>query len=90
MNFVEEMKKKAAALQKKLVLPEGNEERTIQAAAQIMKENIAKEVILLGKPEEIKATADAKGIDISAITLIDPEASEWNADFAKEYYEYEI
>ena len=87
MNFVEEMKKKAAALQKKLVLPEGNEERTIQAAAQIMKENFAKEVILLGKPEEIKATADAKGIDISAITLIDPEASEWNADFAKEYYE---
>ena len=87
MNFVEEMKKKAAALQKKLVLPEGNEERTIQAAAQIMKENLAKEVILLGKPEEIKATADAKGIDISAITLIDPEASEWNADFAKEYYE---
>ncbi len=87
MNFVEEMKKKAAALQKKLVLPEGNEERTIQAAAQIMKESLAKEVILLGKPEEIKATADAKGIDISSLTLINPETSEWNADFAKEYYE---
>ncbi len=87
MNFVEEMKKKASALQKKLVLPEGNEERTIEAAAKIVEEKLAKEVILLGKPEQIKDTATKKGVPLDGITLIDPETSEWNNDFAKEYYE---
>ena len=43
MNFVAEMKKKAAALQKRLVLPEGTEERTITAAAQIVAEKLAKD-----------------------------------------------
>lgn len=87
MNFVAEMKKKAAALQKRLVLPEGTEERTITAAAQIVAEKLAKEVILLGKPAEIKAVATAKGIPLDGITLIDPETSEWNEEFAEEYYE---
>lgn len=87
MNFVAEMKKKAAALQKQLVLPEGTEERTITAAAQIVAEKLAKEVILLGKPAEIKAVATAKGIPLDGITLIDPETSEWNKEFAEEYYE---
>lgn len=87
MNFVAEMKKKAAALQKRLVLPEGTEERTITAAAQIVAEKLAKEVILLGKPAEIKAVATAKGIPLDGITLIDPETSEWNKEFAEEYYE---
>lgn len=87
MNFVAEMKKKAAALQKRLVLPEGTEERTLTAAAQIVAEKLAKEVILLGKPAEIKAVATAKGIPLDGITLIDPETSEWNKEFAEEYYE---
>lgn len=87
MNFVAEMKKKAAALQKRLVLPEGTEERTITAAAQIVAEKLAKEVILLGKPADIKAVATAKGIPLDGITLIDPETSEWNKEFAEEYYE---
>ncbi len=87
MNFVEEMKKKASALQNRLVLPEGTEERTIAAAAKIVAEKLAKEVILLGKPEEIKKAALSLGVSLDGITLIDPETSEWNADFAAEYYE---
>ncbi|MBE6345539.1 MAG: phosphate acetyltransferase [Spirochaetaceae bacterium] len=87
MNFVEEMKNKAIALQKRLVLPEGTEERTITAAAQIISEKIAKEVILLGNNEEIKKVADSIGVSLQGITLIDPEKSEWLKDFAQEYYE---
>ena len=36
MDFVAEMKKKAKVLQKTLVLPEGTEERTVQAAVKSM------------------------------------------------------
>ena len=36
MDFVTEMKKKAVEYQNSIVLPEGTEERTIRAAAQIL------------------------------------------------------
>ena len=42
MNFVEEMKAKASEFQNSLVLPEGNEVRTIEAASLIMAEKLAK------------------------------------------------
>ena len=62
MDFVTEMKKKAVEYQNSIVLPEGTEERTIRAAAQILAEKLAKEVILLGNPEEIKKVAAEKGV----------------------------
>ena len=85
MNFVEEMKKKACEYQNSLVLPEGAEERTVIAAAEIVKEKIAREVILLGKEADIKKTAESKGVSLDGITLIDPENSLWNDEFAKEW-----
>ena len=87
MNFVEEMKKKACEYQNSLVLPEGAEERTVIAAAEIVKEKIAREVILLGKEADIKKTAESKGVSLDGITLMDPENSPWNDEFANEYYE---
>ena len=47
MNFVEEMKAKASEYQNSLVLPEGNEERTIEAASLIMAEKLAKSANIL-------------------------------------------
>ncbi len=70
MDFVAEMKRKAKDLQKSIVLPEGTEERTVQAAAKIKAEGIAKEVILLGNRAEIENVASKKGVDISGITTI--------------------
>ena len=72
MNFVEEMKAKASEFQNSLVLPEGNEERTIQAASQIMAEKLAKSVTLLGNVDEIKKIANEKGIDLSNVEVLDP------------------
>ena len=48
MDFVKEMKAKAIQYQNRLVLPEGTEERTVAAAAQIVAEKLAKTVTLLG------------------------------------------
>ena len=87
MDFVNEMKKKAAELQNRLVLPEGTEERTIAAAAQIIKEKLAKSVTLLGNEADIKKAADAKGVSLAGIDIINPETSEWHADFAATYCE---
>ncbi|MFC2289168.1 MAG: phosphate acetyltransferase [Treponema lecithinolyticum] len=87
MNFVDAMKKKAGELQNRLVLPEGSEERTVAAAAQIIKEKLAASVTLLGNKADIEKVAAAKGISLAGINIIDPENSEWHDDFAAVYCE---
>lgn len=86
MDFVAEMKKKAQSLGKSLVLPEGTEERTVQAAAKIKKEGIAKTVTLLGNPDEVKKVANSKNVDLTGINIIDPKSSEWLNEFGDEYF----
>ncbi|MBR3813063.1 MAG: phosphate acetyltransferase [Spirochaetaceae bacterium] len=87
MNFVEEMKNKAKSLQNSLVLPEGTEERTVIAAGKIIAEKVAKKVILIGNVEEVKKVAAANKVSLDGVDIIDSTSSEWNEEFANEYYE---
>ncbi|MDR1453240.1 MAG: phosphate acetyltransferase [Candidatus Margulisbacteria bacterium] len=81
-----ELKKKAQAKYKKVVLPESYDERVLQAAAIVLKEKIAR-VILLGQPAKIKELADKAGAEISAAEIIDPENYARSAELASLYYE---
>lgn len=56
MNLLEEIRRKAKAVNQRIVLPEGTEERTIQAADQVLGEGIAR-IILLGSQEAIMSKA---------------------------------
>ena len=87
MDFVGEMLKKAKEYQKSLVLPEGTEERTVQAAAKIVAQKIAKKVTLLGIPEEIRKVAESLKVSLAGVELINPAESEWLEDFGKAYFE---
>lgn len=87
MDFVAEMKKKAKTFQKSLVLPEGTEERTVQAAAKIAAEKIAKKVILLGVKADVEKVAKANGVNLDGIEIINPAESAWIDDFGKTYFE---
>lgn len=86
MTFSEKMKAKAAALGKRLVLPEGTEPRTIEAARRILDQKIASEVTLLGNVEEIRKAAGRIGVQLDGIVLADPSSSADRADFAAEYH----
>lgn len=58
---------------KTIVLPEGDEPRTIKAAAICAERNIA-HCVLLGKPEEIKRVAVQQGVKLGAkIEIVDPD-----------------
>jgi phosphate acetyltransferase len=87
MNFVESMKAKAKAYQNKIVLPEGTEPRTVQAARKIVDEKLAAEVILLGEEKAVADVAKGVGVNLSGIRVINPAKSEWLGDFADAYYE---
>lgn len=72
MDFVEQLKEKAKTAGKKIVLCEGEDRRVVEAAAKIVREGIAK-IILIGNAEECKRVAPE--IDISGIELVDPATS---------------
>jgi phosphate acetyltransferase len=71
---------------KKIVLPEGEEERTLEACKQIKAEKLA-EAILVGNEENIKANAKKIGLDLDGITVIDPAKSEKTKEYAEALYE---
>lgn len=74
MSFIDQVKAKARASLKTIVLPEGDEPRTVRAAAAIKAEGIARPV-LLGAAADIRAVAEAQGADIAGIATIDPATS---------------
>jgi len=87
MDFVKVMKAKAKSLQKKLVLPEGTEPRTIKAARALMDEGLAKSVALLGKTDAINAVASREGVKLDGITVTDPASSAAIGSYANEFYQ---
>jgi phosphate acetyltransferase len=87
MGFAELMKENAKNLQKKLVLPEGTEPRTLKAARIILDERIVSEVVLIGKKAEIESAASKESADLTGIKIINPEESEHLDSFAEEYYQ---
>lgn len=83
-TIVEKIKKKAALLQKKIVLCEGEDARVVEAASDCVKEGIAK-IVLLGKADKIKLSNP--DIDLSGVEIIDPETSPKLEEYAALLYE---
>jgi len=72
MELLKVIKEKAKKNNKRIILPEGTEERTLKAADILIKEKIAN-IILLGKREDIESSAGKLGLkNIKNATIIDP------------------
>ncbi len=84
MSLLDEIKAKASARNKTIVLCEGEDKRVIEAAAQITREKIAK-IVLIGNESECKKIAPE--VDLTGVTLIDPLTSDKTARYAKLLYE---
>ncbi len=69
MSVLESIKSKASALNKTIVLPEGEDQRIVSAASVASKENLAK-IVLLGDEEKIKQ--ENNGVDLSKVTIVNP------------------
>lgn len=69
MNFIETIKERAKKDKKKIVLPEGMDKRTYEAAVMARDEEIA-DVIVIASEDEV--LANAEGMDLSEITVINP------------------
>jgi phosphate acetyltransferase len=73
MGFIDSIKQQAKSNVKTIVLPESFEARNLKAAAQILKEGLAK-IVLIGNRAEIEK--EASGLDLSGASFIDPNRYE--------------
>lgn len=80
VSFIERAKK----LNQKLILAEGQDERMLEAAHHLIKEGIAR-VVVLGDENNIDKIAQEKKIEIEGIEIINPKHSPYQDEFT-EYY----
>lgn len=87
MDFIAKIKQKARELNKRIVFPETFDNRTLKAIEIVIKEQIARP-ILLGKETEIKAQAQEAGINIdwSKTEVVDLEDKERLERYAQVLY----
>jgi phosphate acetyltransferase len=86
MNLLETFKNKATKNPQRIVLPEGDEPRTIKASSIIAREKLA-HVTLIGNRGKIETVAKEQGVDVSGVPSIDPETSPEFDAYAETYYE---
>jgi phosphate acetyltransferase len=83
--FEYELIERAKADRRRIVLPEGAEERILRAAEILLRRGVA-DLTLLGNPEEIENKIGSLGLNLDEIEIIDPRTSEHLHDFAQTYY----
>ena len=76
-DFLNRMKAAAKADKKTIVLPEGEDPRTLEAARKIVEEDLAN-LVILGDPAQI---------DVEGVTVIDPRCAEKREEYAAKFAE---
>jgi phosphate acetyltransferase len=79
MDVLERIRQRAAGNLQHIVLPEGNDSRTVLAAAECTRNGIAR-ITLLGDESTIRETAERERVNLSGIEVIDHQRA---ADFDK-------
>ncbi|MCX5204112.1 phosphate acetyltransferase [Streptomyces sp. NBC_00237] len=86
MMFEHELLEQARADRRRVVLPEGTEERVLRAADVLLRRDVC-DLTLLGDVDVIRKKAADLGIDLASTQLIDPHTSELRQRFAERYAE---
>ena len=81
-TFLETMIEKARSDKKTIVLPEGNDDRVLEAAAKIVEQGIA-DIILIGNPNEIAS----KGYALDGVEIVDNTTSPLRGELADKLFE---
>ncbi|MFF5918702.1 phosphate acetyltransferase [Streptomyces flavochromogenes] len=84
MMFEHELIEQARADRRRVVLPEGTEERVLRAADVLLRRDVC-DLTLLGDVEVIRKKAADLGIALADTQLIDPATSELRDAFAEKY-----
>ncbi|MGM9991938.1 MAG: phosphate acetyltransferase [Candidatus Bruticola sp.] len=86
MEILDVLRSKASANRRHIVLPEGKDDRTLQAARMVTDRGYAK-VTVIGQPEEVRARAAELGFSLEDVEVLDHKAADDFEEYANAYYE---
>ena len=84
MGFIDVIKERARADKKVIILPESEDRRTYEAAAQIMKEEIA-DIVIVGTEAQVAEVG--AGLDLTGIKVVDPATNPKTAEYIEKLVE---
>jgi len=84
LMFEHQLLDRARQADRHIVLAEGEEDRILTAADQLLRRRVVR-LTLLGDPEAIRTRADQLGLDLGGAALLDPQDEALRARFAEEY-----
>ena len=86
LMFEQRLVERAKADRRHIVLPEGGDDRVLEAAEQVLLRGIA-DLTVLGDPDGVRSRAASLGLELDGLQVVDPQRSQWRQDFADTYYE---
>ncbi|HJZ69079.1 MAG TPA: phosphate acetyltransferase [Blastocatellia bacterium] len=86
MQVLQRIRARAASAPKHIVLPEGEDERTIRAAGLCLEARIA-QLTLIGREDLIRGTASKMGVALTGVSIVDHRLSPDREKYAARYHE---
>ncbi|MDT5213561.1 MAG: phosphate acetyltransferase [Mycobacterium sp.] len=84
--FTYQLLDRARSDRRRIVLPEGDDDRILKAAGRLLQRSVA-ELTILGDEPEVRARAAELGVDLSDAVVLNPKTSELCDQFAEQYAE---
>lgn len=85
-EFQNSLIEKAKSDIKRIVLPEGSDDRILKAADELLKESLC-EITILGKEDEIQKRGGELGLNLEKAQVIDPASSDKLDEYSAKYFE---
>ena len=85
MMFEHQLVERARSQRKHIVLPEGDDDRVLQAADRLLRRNVV-DLTILGRPDALAERARVLGLDLGAAKFIDPETSDLRQVFTEDLF----
>src|ERR1700759_5339405 len=84
--FTYQLLDRARSDRKRIVLPEGEDDRILKAAGRLLQRGVA-DLTILGEEHQIRARAAELGVDLASAAVLNPRTSELCDKFAEQYAE---
>ncbi len=86
-DLLSQFRRQAATANRTICLAEGKDPRALRAAEYIVKQQMAK-VVLLGDPDEVTTLATGEALDLSGVRIVNPKTSDLLGTFVDQYREH--
>jgi phosphate acetyltransferase len=82
--FTYQLRERARSVRKRIVLPEGDDDRILKSAGRVLQRGIA-ELTILGDESQIRARAAELGVNLDDAAVFNPHTSDLSDQFAEQY-----